>query len=145
MRLLLSLLAFTAALGAAAAAPPDNMCANQPAQLKRTPFALVENGMLVQLLDRKLSRPVPFAPGQHRDVVLLHSARSILRFPYPGELDITQQGGATRIVHNHHVSTTGEVSPALNGWWLIELLPSGRHTALGFTTSRCYFRWRYQP
>lgn len=130
---------------AAAAEPPVRLCAGKPADIRDQPLVMVESGQLTQLLERKLKPPVAYRTGSHRNVDLLPAKNSLYQFAYPGELFISEQSGGKRIVHNHHVTTDGRYLPGVNGWWVIEIAPSGKTTAIGFNQSFCYFHLVYQP
>ena len=139
----LSLLCSAAA--AAPAEPPVHLCAGKPAASSDQPLVMVESGQLTQLLERKLKPPVAYRSGSHRNIELLPAKNSLYQFAYPGELSISEQADGKRIVHNHHVTTDGRYLPNVNGWWVIEIAPSGTGTAIGFNQSFCYFRLVYQP
>lgn len=139
-------LAFSAvyALGALAD-PPVQLCAGKQVEISERPLILVEGGKLTQLLERKLKKPVTYQPGSYRNIDLLPGKKSRYQFPYPGELFIFEESGVKRIVHNHHVSTDGRYLPSINGWWVIEVEPSGKTRAIGFNETFCYFSFVYEP
>lgn len=139
----LSLLCSAAAV--APTEPPVQLCAGKPAAISDQPLLMVESGQLIQLLERKLKPPVAYRAGSHRNIDLLPAINSFYQFAYPGELLISEQAGGKRIVHNHHVTTDGRYLPGVNGWWVIEIAPSGKTTAIGFNQSFCYFHRVYQP
>lgn len=142
------ILALTAALfllifSQSAAALPEHLCANKKVERVNTPLHVVNKGKLVSLVGRSLRKPVRYKNGTVYGVDLLPAPADVYQFPYPGELYVMDTKAGKRIVHNHHVFTDGRYSPDANGWWVVDIEPSGVSKAMGFNNSECFFRYIY--